>query len=272
MARQPTFYDLLTEAMDYFATRGYTSSGDIERWVKVLKGAAERTLQKQIITEDQIRRGLRSTYKRMIVGGSILKKHTGVGKFTLQKLAPSMRADLERRIFASANLIKLNRDTAIAETLRRFEGWATSVPRGGSRAIERVEQNKAIRKSLTDISFRERRVIVDQSHKFAASLSATIASANEAIAYQWHSNWRRPGYQYREDHKERDDLVYAIRGNWAIADGYMKAGPNGYSDEITQPSQEIFCSCSATYIYTLASLPDDMLTAKGRTLLASPKH
>ena len=107
---------------------------------------------------------------------------------------------------------------------------------------------------------------------FAASLSATIASANEAIAYQWHSNWRRPGYQYREDHKERDDLVYAIRGNWAIADGYMKAGPNGYSDEITQPSQEIFCSCSATYIYTLASLPDDMLTAKGRTLLASPKH
>ena len=272
MARPKSFYELLTEATEFFASRGYTSANDLERWVKLLKDSAGRTLRRQAITEQQLRRSLTTTYRRMVVGGSILRNHTGVGKFTIQKLTPLMRKDLQQRIFASANLIKLNREEALSSTLRRFQGWATSVPKGGSKVVDRQDEKAAIRKPLSHISFAERRVVVDQTHKFAASLSATIATHNDAIAMKWHSNWRRPGYNYREDHKDRDLKGYAIRGNWALKQGLMKSGDPGYTDEITAPAEEIFCSCTGTYIYSLDSLPDDMLTEKGREFLASVRH
>ena len=40
--------------------------------------------------------------------------------------------------------------------------------------------------------------------------------------------------------------------------------PSGYLDEITQPGEEVFCRCYVTYLYNLRSIPEDMLTQKGR--------
>jgi hypothetical protein len=65
--------------------------------------------------------------------------------------------------------------------------------------------------------------------------------------------------------------VYAIRGNWALDKGLMKAGKAGYYDEITKPGEEVYCSCSATYLYAIRELPDDMITNKGRETLAQIK-
>jgi len=43
----------------------------------------------------------------------------------------------------------------------------------------------------------------------------------------------------------------------------MKAGPNGYYDEITQVGEEVYCSCTAEYIFALRKLPVEMLTKAG---------
>jgi hypothetical protein len=52
----------------------------------------------------------------------------------------------------------------------------------------------------------------------------------------------------------------------------MKPGPDGYTDQITQPAEEVNCRCYYEYIYNLADLPDEMLTEKGRKDLAALKN
>ena len=100
-----------------------------------------------------------------------------------------------------------------------------------------------------------------------------VASEGGAIALIWRSHWRQAGYDYREDHKDRDSQVYAIRGsgNWALQQGLMRPGPPGYYEDITAVGEEIFCRCWAEYIYRLGSLPDDMLTKKGAETLAQAR-
>ena len=163
--------------------------------------------------------------------------------------------------------------------MQRFSGWATSIPvqdyvGGGLSASSRsgiVANAQHIQKSAEQVDYEARRVMIDQSHKLIANIDNIIATGNNAIAAEWHSHWRQPGYDYREDHKERDKLVYLIRGNWAQKNGYVKAGRAGYLDEITQPGEEVFCRCYVTYLYNLRSIPEDMLTQKGRKFLESMK-
>jgi hypothetical protein len=203
----------------------------------------------------------------MIDDGQILKAHPGVARYTIERLKPRLRVELDRRVAVSKGLIKLNRDQMIEKTTQRFAGWASSVPAGGSRAVDVKDVKQNIRKSLAQLPFEERRVMIDQGAKFISALNEIVATEGGAIAARWHSQWRRNGYHYRHSHKERDQKVYAIRGNWAMDKGLMKAGKAGYYDEITKPGEEVFCSCSATYVYNLRDLPDDMLTNKGRAAL-----
>lgn len=201
-----------------------------------------------------------------------LKRHIGVSRFTLNYLEPKLRAELDRRIMASANLIKLNRTQAIDKTLQRFSGWATSIPpvseiSAGLSASSRsgvLATSQSIAKSARQIDFEQRRVMIDQSHKLVANIDNIIATHGGAIAAVWHSHWRQPNYQYREPHKDRDLNVYAIRGNWALKKGFMARGEAGYLDDITQPGEEVFCRCYLTYIYNVRSLPDAMKTDKWR--------
>jgi hypothetical protein len=226
----------------------------------------ERAMGSPAATEMAMRRSLKAVYRRLAINGVALKDNKGVSKFSVDMLKPAMRRELDKRILASANLIKLNREEAISTTLRRFQGWATSIPKGGSKALDIRKEKSMIRKPLSKVTFQERRVIIDQSQKFAAALNAVIANENDAIAAVWHSRWRTPGYDYREDHRERDQKIYAIRGNWAIKKGLMKVGKMGYTDDITQPAEEVFCQCRYTYIYSIDYLPDEMLTEKGKQL------
>lgn len=271
MASRKSFYQVLTEAINHFATHGYTSQSELERWVKLLKDSINRHLGGTAQYETAIRRSLKNIYSRQMVSKSALKQNAGVSAFSVDLLKPTVRRELERRMLASTNLIKLNRQEAVATTLRRFQGWATSIPKGGSDAVDIRKEKAAIRKPLSKVTFQERRVIIDQSQKFAASINASIASGNGAIAATWHSRWRTAGYDYREDHKDRDGKVYAIADNWAIRQGLMKVGSHGYTQDMTQPAEEVFCQCRYTYIYSIDYLPDDMLTEKGRKLLESIK-
>lgn len=263
----PSFFDVLTAAVRDMTEHGFDSQARVDRWIAAIHEAALRSLTPPHILEQALRSTLATVYARQIGRGGILRYHPGVPAYTLRAVQPALRAELDRRIMASAELIRLNRASAIQSTLQRFAGWSSSIPAGGSRAVATPAVKTGIRRSLAQLPFIERRVAIDQGAKFAASLNATLAHGGNAIAARWVSHWKQAGYNYRPDHKERDDEVYAIRGNWALESGLMKAGAVGYTDEITQPAEEVFCRCFYIYIYHIRKLPDKMLTAKGRMIL-----
>jgi len=217
----------------------------------------------------------------------------GVGRFTLEQIKPHLRGELNRRIMAiaeeSADLIGSDREAVIDATLKRFAGWITPVPGdpvGGtapprwwtlvkSHYIRRSKHDPLTRpareppRELADLSFEERWrvVMLDQGQRFCACLSQMIAMDSNAIAMIWHSHWRQENYDYRPEHKERDGKVYALRGNWAMERGLMKAGPVGFYDEVTSVGHEPGCGCYAQWLYNLRDLPADMLTKNGRAEL-----
>jgi hypothetical protein len=142
---------------------------------------------------------------------------------------------------------------------------------GGAAEVDRRKLKAEIARPMRQLPFIERRVLIDQGHKLNASISAVIASDNGAIAAKWFSHWRQANYDYREDHRDRDNHVYLVRNSWAHKAGLVKVGADGYSDDMTQPAEEPFCRCKWVYIYNLRFLPDEMLTAKGRDQLKKVK-
>lgn len=260
-----SFYDVLRAAIADIAENGYLGPGQIDVWVIRLREAAERLYGRGADVDREVREALGQIYRRFMQRG-IKTAIPGVGQYTLVQVAPQLRAELDRRILASADLIRLNRRAAIEKTLQRFSGWSTSIPAGGA-VIDKREVRVEIGKSVTQAKFEARRVAIDQGHKLVANVANIVAQANGAIAVEWHSHWRQAGYDYRKDHKERDGRIYAMRGSWAIEKGLMRAGSAGYLDEVTMFGQEPYCRCYGRYFSSLRDLPADMLTEKGRAAL-----
>lgn len=259
-----SFYEVVRKAVADIAEHGYDTEGRLAYWTEELRKAAAATLLPEWEMDRQLRGALGAIYERLVDRGAVARYHMGLDKFTIDRIKPSLRRELDKRIMASANLIKLNRQESIDRTIRRLQGWATSIPPSGQGAGSKTETAQDIKKALASLPFVERRVIVDQGHKLVSSINEIIASDGGAIALTWRSHWRQAGYNFRRDHKERDGHCYAMRGNWALKAGLMKAGPDGYYDEITAVGQEPFCRCYAIYLYALKRLSDDMVTAKGR--------
>lgn len=262
-----TFYETLTAAVNDIITYGFDSVDRVAKWVELLRRAAREEMVPEHELTRMLQERFRGVYRRMVDRGLILKWHPGVDRFTLEKVRPALRDELSRRVAASASLIRLNREETIEKTLRRFSGWASSVPAGGTRVAERKETKDNVRKPLASLPFEERRVLIDQGHKFVSSLSATIAENGGAIAAEWHSNFRQPGYDARPDHEDRDHgvsgRVYLVRNSWAHQGGLVKPGPEGYTDQVTQPGEEPFCRCKWIYLYHVRSLPARLLTERG---------
>lgn len=255
-----SFHQILNEAIADFEEHGYDSEERLEYWRKRLSEAADA---QTAITPEAMKRTFTAIYSAQVINGGLLKTHK-IADWELRQLAPKLRVELERKIMASAQLIKLNREEMISRTIRRFTGWATSIPVGGSEAIEKRETSNEIKKSLKQLPFTERRVMIDQAAKFNASLSNIVAVETGAIAAVWKSHWRAPGYNYRKDHKERDGVVYLLRDNWAMQKGLVKLAGHQYTDEITMVAEEPYCSCKYKYLYNLRDLPEELLTEKGR--------
>lgn len=258
-----SYYDVLTAAVSDMAEHGYDSAERLAYWQRRLRDAAEASLAPDADMTMMLRERLTRIYTGMVDGGELARFHPGIQRFTVDKLRPHLRPLLDRRILASADLIRLNKKQAVEKTLQRFAGWSTSIPPGGAAEPDKRRVKKDIRKSLTQLPFEQRRVLIDQGHKLVSSINDLVATDGGAIAGEWHSHWRQPGYNYRPDHKERDLRVYAIRGGWAMNQGLMTKGA-GYVDEMTRPAEEPFCRCSYRYLYNLRQLPEDMLTRKGR--------
>lgn len=266
MASSKEYRDVVDAAIKDLAEHGFDSQDRLSMWEERIRRAAEAALGPSARMEELLRDVLRATYEKLIGSGKAAKFHPGVARWTIEKVRPALRAELDRRILASANLIRLRRKQRIAETLARFSGWATSIPAGGSDNVEARAERERVKKPLANLPYEERRVLTDQGHKLTSAINSVVAVGGGAIAAVWHSRWRQPNYDYRIDHKERDLVVYGIRGAWAYEKGLAKKPPGGWTDEITQPAEEVFCRCQYVYVYTLpalARLAPDSITKKG---------
>ena len=258
------FYRVVSDAVADLAEHGFDSSERVARWVQLIREAALRSFVPEHAMNEQLRAQFGVLYRRLVDQAGMLKHHPGAPRFTIDRVRHQLRAELDRRKMASANLIKLNRARAVEETIQRFSGWATSIPPGGSDAADQADARKNVRKALAQLPFAERRLAVDQGHKFVGNLNNILAVDGGALALIWNSHWRQPNYNYREHHKERDGKVYVLRDNWALKAGLMKTAGREYYDRITAVGEEVSCRCFATYVYSLRRLPEDMVTTKGR--------
>jgi hypothetical protein len=266
---QATFQQTLVAAIADFSERGFVSAEQVNDWVLRLRSAAERELGPEHKIDDQLRAAFDAIYRRLVERGGVVQFVPEVGRFTLAMIAPELRAELDRRILASADLIKIRRKQRVEETLARFQGWATSIPKGGEGMVDKREVRAHVAKSLRQERFERSRVRIDQGHKLIANIADIVATNNGAIAAEWNSNWRQPGYDYREEHKERDGQIYLIRGSWAHKAGLVKPGRAGYFDDIDKPGIAVFCRCFATYLLSPRQLPDAMLTKRGQEFVAN---
>ena len=266
-----SFNDVLRAAVADLAEHGYDDRERVDAWLVKLRAAAAAALVSEHELNQRLGRSLGKQFRKhmRMVG----KRHRGIDRFTIANIQPALRNDLDRRILASVKLIRLNREASIQKTLQRFEGWSTAIPRGGSRTVDRGEAVSDIGKAVRGIPFEERRVAIDQGHKLLASIDATIATAGEAIAAIWHSHWRETGYDYRPAHKRLDGGVFLLRKSWAAKAGLVKKpGDKQYSDQVMQPAVEPFCRCYWQYLYALADLPEEYLTAKGKLALKGERR
>lgn len=271
MATDPReeFYAVITEAIDDVLEHGFDSRKRLEEWLARIETSARSALAPWQTLNRRLKDALTSVFNRTVK--SFDKRHSGVDRFTLASIKPKLRLELERRLLASADLITLNRNASIQRTLQRFAGWATSVPRGGSDVQKRKDIRMRVRRGIASLPFEERRVIIDQGHKLAATLNDIIAVDGGAIAAIWHHVKER-GYDAREEHLDRDGKLYVIRDNWAIKRRFMKLAGAGYTDSITMPGEEINCRCRYEYLYTLRDLPPAMLTDEGHKALANARR
>ncbi|WP_320533656.1 hypothetical protein [Robbsia andropogonis] len=264
------FQGILDEAVGDIRENGFSDIARYQSWIKRLRLAALMDASSAGADSD-IAAALEAALRRATTKTAIMRSHPGVPLYTVQRIEPRFRAELNRRIMASADLIKANKEQGIEKTIQRFAGWASSVPDGGSRVIDVREVKSHISKPLRQQSFEARRLSIDQGHKLISAVNSVIADQTGAIAGKWHSRFRQAGYDYREDHRERDGKIYLIRGSWAHQQGLVKTGAAGYTDQITQAAEEPFCRCSYEYMRNLRDLPPEMLTEKGKAALEAAR-
>lgn len=265
----PSFSETIREAVNDFAEHGFDSEARLEEWMLRIRKAADAELVPEYQVEAQLKEALSTIYVRLIDKGGYIPRHPDIPRFTVDRVKPRLRQELTRTIFASANLIRLNRVRTIQETVQRFAGWASSVPPGGSDVVESRETQTMTRSALRQLAFEQRRVAIDQGNKLIGNLNRIIAVESGAIAMQWHQHYTR---NPRIDHTARDGKWFLIKDSWAYQQGLVKPGPDGFLDDVTKPGEEIFCRCSGTYFSTLRRLPSFMLTEKGKEKLEETRR
>lgn len=264
-----SFRALLREGLQKFTERGATSTYELQEWLMRLHTA----LENEIPTDDESRTMLRAVldgiFAREVGAGGTLarvaKRVPGVLRGTLARVAPSLRAQLDARIFAGVNLIRLNKRAAVEKTLQRFAGWISSVPPAGAITTDLRAVATQIAKPVAQIKFEARRVAIDQGHKLIAAVSHVVAMGDGAIAAIWQDRGENDhAYHARPEHLRRSGTLFLVRDSWAMEQGLVKkTGTVQYTDEIEQPAEFPYCSCAYLYLTAPQRLPRELLTNRG---------
>lgn len=263
-----TFSQVLQAAVADIAENGYESADQIDTWLGILRNAAERELGPDRAIDDQMRAAMETIYRRLVERGAVTKYVPDVPLYTIAMVRPELRAELDRRILAAADLIKIRRKESIEKTLARFQGWSTAIPPGGEGRIDKREVRSDIGKSMKQIRYEKWRVAVDQGHKLSANVADIVAVGSGAIAAEWNDRGEHDkNYDARKEHLKRSGKIFIVRDSWAHQMGLIRA-TNGFTDEIEMVGQLPFCSCFYRYISSPRRLPESMLTAKGKKWVA----
>lgn len=258
------FRALLLEGLKRFAESGPPSDAELQEWMLRLHAALDLEAPTDAESTKLLRDVLTSIYDREVTRGGVKKRVPEVLRYTIDRVAPHLRAELDRRIFAAADLIKINKRQRKAQTLHRFAGWITSVPIGGSAETDLRAAASEIAKPVAQVKFEARRVAIDQGMKLAASVAHVVAQDSGAIAAIWHDRGEQDhSYDARPIHLARSGKLFLVRDSWAMNEGLIKRG-GPYMDEIEQVAELPFCSCWYEHISSPGRLPEDLLTAKGR--------
>jgi hypothetical protein len=251
------FDRLLREAAKHFTTNGYTSRSDINDWRVKLLSAAEAHLDVEG-AHKRVGRILESAYWKALGAGRIAKKHGSVPKYAIDQLEPKLRDELERRIFATQELVEGDKRVALERLQQRFLGLATAGPNPGEAAASAT----AIGKVARDSRAQERMIAVDQTKKMVATMDEVIAEDGGSIGGFWDATWDI-ARKHRPEHAARHDKFYVRRASWADEQVLIRH-PNGFMDEWDMPGVLINCQCEYNYVYDLADVPDEFKTAKGK--------
>lgn len=263
-ATRKSFRQVLAAAIAELSATGYISPERIQHWTEALRRAADYDLGSEAVIDRDVRTKMEAVFVRLIDKNGISKYVPGVTRMDINMIRPALRSELDRRIIASTDLIKLNRREAVQRTLSRFNGWSTSIPPGGDDTIDKREVRSEIGKSVAQAPFERRRVDIDQGHKLIANISEIVAIDGGAVAGIWHDHGEHDwSYHARKEHMIRSGKLFLVRDSWAIEQGLIRRGSRPYMDEITKPGQEPFCRCFYTWLTSPRRLPDDCLTRLG---------
>ena len=146
-----------------------------------------------------------------------------------------------------------------------LQQFLEQVPVGGTKDKAIRSRITQIKKELRPLAKWDRLFYTYKAMSFPSEVEFLFSLEGNPLAAIWRYNPidEQGDHPKTYDHQQQDGLVYAVRGNWAIAKGLMCAGPNGYLDEITRPGQEIGCMCYLQWVYSIGSLPANMTTGKG---------
>lgn len=258
------FYGTLNEAVEYFCANGFGEPETLQHWIERIRIAADRSMLSTRDAQAALDRALRTVFQRTMRGGY---RRAHARAIDVQQIQPELRRVLRQRIVASADLIRLHREQNIVRILQRFSGWASSIPPGGSRSVEKREVKEGVMKAFRSLSFEERRLSIDQGHKLVAAINRTIGEAGGAIAIRWH-HVHQANYNARPEHVERDGKIYILRESWARDARLVKRGGHPWYEEIDPVATLPYCRCFAEFLYSLEDLPDEYLTRRGKKEVA----
>jgi hypothetical protein len=281
------FYAVINDAVRDFTVHGFDSQARLERWLAAIEAAAGSVFLPAHVVQARIADHLERIFARTVARPSqLLRVHPGVSVFTLQQIAPRLRLELNRRILASANLIVFGRRASKQRTLQRFTGWATSIPAGGSHAVDKAEEAEKVRRGIAGLAHEESRVIIDQGHKLVSAIHDIIAVDGGALGGYWkHVHRGLPDYDARPQHVAWDKrhAFFVIRDNWALKRGLIKLDGHQYTDQIEAPGFLVFCfpgesripfadRVEMAYRRWYSGELTELITASGKTLRATPNH
>ena len=246
---------------------GYDSPERIAHWAELIRASANDKLGSSDAAARKLTLTLNSTFDRLLSPTGLGRRHRGLTRFQIERLRPVLRTELDRRVLAGRSILELKRDEAVEKAIRLFIGWATSIPAGGSSE----ESSRELRNSLTKLTFENSLLFTDQANKLSSNISSILAENGDAIAGLWQSNYRVPGYKFRQAHRHRDGEVHLIRGSWALKAGFVRKNGVPYTDEIEAPCEWPGCKCWYVYFYDLNDIPSEFLTSKGRAVLAEAR-
>jgi len=127
VASKPNYYQVLAAALADFEIHGFDSQERLDHWLDELEEAARGSWVDEENDQADLVKHLHTVLDRTLKGRQFSKAHAGLQPFGFSNQA-KLHAELQNRIIASTNLIKLNRAESIAR-LALARSWMSSIPR-----------------------------------------------------------------------------------------------------------------------------------------------